>query len=274
MTTIRLHLDWPTPEVLCFDFPLSGEELRKLRASQSRYAQVSNNGHIVDIVDMFCDNNRVEDVDRYRIRLVQDRPTLIPHLSREISPETNRYNDISPQQPGGNTLVVLLESPSRHEYDGAPSCRIAPAQGQTGCGLLCHLGNLLGKAIQTLDDDDGYLRDNLQDGTRLIISNPIQFEASLLYAINVTSKRRRLTDTVWKKLWNVDLIRQSFLERLTGYTPSIIINSCTRTLKPLVRGHLTSNNNIHLPYIYGTHHPSSSTYGNHELYIQCLPNLI
>ena len=267
MTTIRLNLGWPTRRSLCFDFPLSGEELKNLRAPRSRYARVSNNDHIVDIANMFHDNNRVKDVDRYRIRLVQDRPTLIPHLSREISPETNRYNDISPQQAGGNTLVVLLESPSRHEYDGAPSHPIAPAQGQTGCGLLCHLGNLLGEAIQTLDDD-GYLQINLQDDTRLIISNPIQFEASLLYAINVTSKRRRLTDAVWEKLWDVDLIRQKFLERLTEYSPSIIINSCTSKLSPLVYQYLTSNNNIHLPYIYKTYHPSSPKYGNHGLCIQ------
>ena len=218
---------------------------------------------------MFRGNNLVRDVDRYRIRLVQNRPTLMPHLSREISPETNGHNDIRPQQCG-NTLVVLLESPSKHEYDGAPNRPIAPAQGQTGCGLLCHLGNLLEKAIQTLDDDN-YLRDHLSDDTRLVISNPIQFEASLLYAIREDAmsqkRRRRLTNAIWTELWSIPEIKWRFLRRLRSYNPSIIINSCTSQLNSLVCQYLAANSNIRLPHIYRTYHPSSPSYSNHGLNI-------
>ena len=238
MTTIRLHLGWPVRRLLCFDFSLSPRELEILENRRSRYVRMSNNNGIVDIVNMFRGNNHVEDVDRYRIRHMRERLRLIPHQQREVSPETNRHNDIRPQQ-GGNTLVVLLESPSAHEYNGAPNHPIAPAQGQTGCGLLCHLDNLLDKAIQTLDDDN-YLQNHLLDDTRVVISNPIQFETSLRYAIHEKvlprPRRETLRDRCFKKLWNdVPQIRWRFLKRLQIYNPSIIINSCTSGLSPLAR---------------------------------------
>ena len=269
MTTIKLILGWPTRRLLDFGFSLSNEELDNLRSLRSRYVRVSGNSNTVCIGNMFRGNNLVEDVDRYRIRLVQNRPMLIPHLLREISPETNRHNDIRPQQ-GGNTLVVLLESPSKHEYDGAPNRPIAPAQGQTGCGLLCHLGSILEKAIQT-SDDDNYLRDHLSDDTKLVISNPIQFEPSLRYAIRgdaiSESKRRRLTNAIWRALWSVPEIKWRFLRRLRSYNPSIIINSCTSPLGSLVCQYLAANRNIRLPHIYRTYHPSSLCYSNHGLNI-------
>ena len=270
MTTIRLNLRWPVERPLCFDYDLYPKELNNLRNNPSNYVQVSENGDTVDIVDMFFHNNRVEDVDRYRIRLVQDRPFLIPHLKRKVSPKTNRHNDLRPRRCG-NTLVVLLESPSIHEYDGAPNRRIAPAQGQTGCGILCHLGSFLcPEATQSLNDC-GYLRSRIQDGTRLVISNPIQFETSLLYAIHEDvlseSRRRTLTNAVWKRLWDVPEIRRDFIQRLRNYNPSIIINSCTSKLSPLVCQYLAANGNINLPYIYRTHHLSSPTYSDHGLHI-------
>lgn len=280
MTTIRLRLRWPIQRNLYFGFLFSQEELSNLRNSQSSYVQVANRGNTVDVKRMFGAINLVRDVDRYRIRRKNGRLCLIPHSTGEISPEINKHKDLVPQQ-GGNTLVVLLESPSRYEYNGAPNLPIAPAQGQTGFGLFCHLGNLLNRAIE----DCSHLRDNLQDDTKVVISNPIQFEASLLYAIrkdvlseyresrteknaekrkklmNIYRRRRRnLTNAVWRKLWEVCEIRQEFGQRLMGYSPSIIINSCTRGLSKEIRQYLADNENINLPHIYQTHHPSSSSY--------------
>ena len=70
----------------------------------------------------------------------------------------------------------------------------------------------------------------------LIISNPVQFQASLnnLHGQNLNAKNsetKAIRDKVWKEIFSRE--RDDFHNRLNSYEP-IIINACTANLKATI----------------------------------------
>ena len=222
-----LKIEWPESreEKVSYDLPSSVIS----RFLDSPHVCSTDRG--IYVRRMFGADNRVRDVQRYRFG--QDG-RIVPHCDEVAD--------------CGSHLVVLLESPHKDEYGNkgtAMNCPIAPAMGRTGNSMNTYLGNLL-RAIEA-------------PACEVIISNPIQFQASLYVVHNNKEiskcERRRLTDAVWKALWNVELVRGDFRTRILRYRPCLVVNACTSHLGGIIDEFLRST----LPQVccWTTNHPSS-----------------
>lgn len=242
MITLRLMMTWPVQ--------------REVSVTLRRnYLDIRDNAHaieedgIVTISGIFSETNRVPDVDRYRIGRSGTVWYVKPHQVCEVGQtRRNNFKDILPANNfGGRTLVVILESPHRNEYldcdIGEP---IAPAQCTTG-------NNIRDKLADILNGHDD-LSTHLISGTRVILCNPVQFQASL--ASVVSDGQAPLTKPVWKKIWALNEVKQNFLCRLSSYRPDFIINACTRELKDLVTSSLVERCHDLGAELYKGYHPS------------------
>ena len=205
--------------------------------------------NVVDITGMFGPENRVRDVDRYRVIVRNGVCCVAPHLCGEVAPRTNRFNDLRPNCADlGRTILLLLESPHKDEYRcGDPHCPIAPAQGQTGTRIKQHLERMLNDSPVTDCSDVTY---------RVIIANPVQFQTSLWTIHEGTLPHwRRLRDAIWKTLWDVCEIRQDFCSRLQCYYPDVVLNCCTSGLRKRVTAYLCQRGLAARTYV--APHPST-----------------
>ena len=232
-------------------------------------------GDDLRVTNFFGDNNKVPDVSRYRIdnlpehhhirhRLFCDR-CIIPHCDVSGAALAEQL-----QQPDFRSIVLLLESPHKNEYQpGYVDCPIAPANGETGHNIDRCLGTVLTRiGLQNL----------ILTGCHVIISNPIQFQTSL-HAIHGNSPQHdvwgKLRDKVWKALWEegteggrLGYIQLCFRARLNTYNPSLIINACTgayngnkgNDLKRLVNKFLYEEYPT-IP-LYKTNHPSCTSWND------------
>ena len=246
MTTLKLLVAWPP----CGHITVAlTRECNSISIMNNDYA--CREGNSITICREFSETNHVPDVDRYRIRRSGNRITLIPHDEGSVACVSNRYNDILPDsnENCGQTLVIILESPHKEEYCGNRlDDPIAPAQGNTGSNLCGWLDRVL--------HSDPYLRDHVGDQTRIIISNPIQYQASLA-AILCLHGKAPITRPVWRKLWNCDEIKDHFIRRLVSYQPDFIINACTVDFSENVNCFLREKRScLQDPKIYKVHHPS------------------
>ena len=205
------------------------------------------------IDDTFGEQNVVPDVDRYRLRRQQGQITLLPHTVRGVCPDSNNFCDVPPAEPNvdyDKTIVVVLESPHKDEYENSATPTgdvghpIAPAQGRTGtrmqnffCGVLRSCPTLYGQ---------------LEEHTRVVISNPVPFQASLVSIVSVPAskndsknaverKRKKLRDAVWSALWEYLPIQDDFQTRLESYCPDFIINACTHEVGCNLQRCVTNN---------------------------------
>lgn len=184
-----------------------------------RYVRIDSCDN-VHIKKMFDSNRSVPDVERYHICKSGRALCLLSYYSNALHPR-NRYNDhLCRQQFQGDTVVLLLESPHKDEYDncGRP---IAPAQGRTGKNICKHLDKVLGEILRS------DIR-QIQNGcnTRLILCNPVQFQTSL-HMILDGKLRPTWRDKVWLALWDDPCIKQCFKGRMEMYNPNLVINACT-----------------------------------------------
>ena len=205
---------------------------------------------LVIINNAFGKDNIVPDVDRYRIHLDADRIMLHPYSQCHVAPCSNRYNDVAAAglpEDCNKTIVIVLESPHKDEYLCNVGQPIAPAQGSTG-------SNIQGWLDHVLRSCPALCRELRTGTTRVMLSNPVQFQASLASVINSGSQnrkvrdavRKKIRDAVWKALWDSQPtvtsqdcgertanasfpIRDCFEDRLKTYNPDYIINACTST---------------------------------------------
>ena len=236
-----------------------------LRQCNSPHVQVVGTEH-VDVVNMFNSgegvpdvaDNRVPDVDRYRVSQIGDGYRLEPHPTCRVEPEHNTFMDVLPgaTEAGSyaGTVVVVLESPHADEYvNGDVNSRIAPAQGVTGCNM----DRLLAHALCA----DAIVEAGLHvaNNSRVVIANPVQFQTSLwcihggrLEFEGQNLNWRTLRDAVWKTLWME--LNNDFAVRLKGYRPTLILNCCTAKLQPEVTRWLRRD---YGSIIYCVTHPST-----------------
>ena len=90
--------------------------------------------------------------------------------------------------------------------------------------------------------------------------NPIQFQTSL-GSIYTGRLQVGLRDKIWTNIWTIQdsngvyILQKDFENRLKGYKPKLVINSCTDNLKGNVRNLL--NNNFSS---YDMKHPANNWY--------------
>lgn len=147
-------------------------------------------------------------------------------------------------------IVLLIESPHKSEYEieNGKLKPINPAQGSSpgsaGGGIERYLEIVLNKSA-------------IPDGTyELVIVNPIQYQASLVSIHDKALKNsvKELRDKVWENLWNEEIIRNDFKNRLKSYNPIRIINACTAKLSGYVNEELINLNYKDITYV--TTHPA------------------
>ena len=199
------------------------------------------------IRDSFGRCNIVPDVDRYRLQFDNHRIALFSHSECQIKPSSNRYYDhlAGKRVEEETTIVIVLESPHEEEYLCNLGQPITAAQGSAGSNVQGWLDDVLRGCPA--------LHRKLKGGqpTRVILSNPVQFQASLVSVIDCSKQDkkknpawRRVRDAVWKALWNHQVttdcrnckrqttndaypIRDCFKARLGDLEPDHIINACT-----------------------------------------------
>ena len=110
------------------------------------------------------------------------------------------------------TIVVVLESPHKDEFNNQNFPNGNPALGKTGKMLQEHFKAILRKNISELPNN-----------YRVILMNSIQFQCSL----GEVPKKYR--DYMWLSLWfgTNNLFKNDFINRLNSYNPSYIFNFCT-----------------------------------------------
>ena len=110
------------------------------------------------------------------------------------------------------TIVIILESPHKDEFNNQNFPNGNPALGKTGKMLQEHFKAILRKNISELPNN-----------YRVILMNSIQFQCSL----GEVPKKYR--DYMWLSLWfgTNNLFKNDFICRLNSYNPSYIFNFCT-----------------------------------------------
>lgn len=221
MKQLILSLGYPHKRQLLVPAP---DDVKIDDVRRTRYSAINT----ITIYDAFGEQNLVRDVDRYRLRMTNGRIILLPHSTCEVRPCFNRYNDHDPKCPNtdySKTIVIILESPHVDEYHGDVGQPIAPAQGKTGSNIQGWLDCVL-RSCPTLYDE-------LDDGTRVVLCNPIQFQTSLASIVTIPTAQRdekvrdQLRDAVWSVIWECEAVRSEFKARLDDYSPDFVINACT-----------------------------------------------
>lgn len=249
--TLTLNVTWPVERDISIQVDCTEIQI----VSECHATRASGNVSDIDIINAFGENNRVCDVDRYRIRCHGGgHIDLFPHAPDvcqiRVRRKANSYIDTYPQANFcHDTLVIILESPHRDEYQyDCINCPIAPAQGSTGCEIKLHFVEVI-----SLCQDLYY---NLcANETRVILCNPVQFQTSLVAVVD-SPKWRSIRNKIWKALWSIQEIQSDFEERLISYSPNYIINACTSVLRKNVSDFLR-HNRFPDAMKYETNHPSS-----------------
>ena len=267
---LRLHVKWPSVGQVEADITQRMAN-RVLASGASGNNWLGRWGDTIH-VHAFAPNNVVPDVDRYRLArdaphddqrvcslngwfLVRHPPSCFqwsPWRDRFAVPALGHFNA---------TVVVLLESPHKDEYGSQNLARpIAPAVGTTGRKVREVLLAML------LD----YAGEFLRADTRVIIANPVPFQASLHWVYdrraNTPYGRKKIRDEVWKALWSFGPIREDFDVRMAMYRPDITINACTASLRPMVSDAILATG---LGVLFETEHPSvpgAWTANNHTMW--------
>ncbi len=192
---------------------------------------------------------KVDDVYRYKIEYNDCKVYKISGNKDEENFRNSKFDDKTTDKDNElKTIVLLLESPHEHEYDSNNMPK-APAQGTTGDNIEKYITSV----IKELIDLDEKVFDECV--YRLIISNPIQYQASLFMYHNKKLKDEysTLRNQVWREIWKVNEIKKDFKDRMDLYKPSLIINACTYSLQKKVTDYLLSEKYSN---IYTTYHPS------------------
>lgn len=129
------------------------------------------------------------------------------------------------------TIALVLESPHKSEFFNAltnmqPPTPPYPAMGHTGDQIIKYFPSVLLKYIlQKSVENDAITRTvrDIENGDyRLVLVNVIEYQCSL------GAKTKKYRDAVFSKCFDDQAFKDDFVNRLKGYTPSIIINCCTR----------------------------------------------
>lgn len=192
--------------------------------------------------ELFSDDKKVSDVIRYKIEV--NKGTII----RKTLIEESIYSkmNIDRKYKGYKRIVIIIESPHKDEYsfDYKP---IGPAQGKTGIMIEKNIDKILELFNITYGK---YI---------LIISNPVQFQASLgsFYSGGLHDSIR---NNLWTKLH--EIYKTDFESRLNRYKPDYILNATTdgrqKRIDKLIKNLIAEKKN--------SKHPSCWDYGKINMY--------
>lgn len=228
---------------------------------------IINNSSEIILPNNFLDPTKaVQDVWRYIIKLNDKKCSksnapfnLIPYTISRNYRQDNNPNSVIIEKPDITSIVLILESPHKDEYD-CNFNRIGPAQGSTGSAIDVNIETLLNELANKHNinlDKKEY---------KFIICEPIPYQCSLheIYKDYYSGIDNTIRNKVWKKLWEIKdgnknlLLQNNFRKRILSYSPDLIINACTSNLKGFVTELLYKPEFNKIPNIVKTHHPASN----------------
>ena len=223
--TLWIDSNWLGSVKIPANCPRLEESIKEKGRSGCRYVRIGNQNNDVYITNVFDRDKAVPDVERYNIHKSGCTVRLVLHRrsKNNVRSQDNDYNDrLCKQNYLGDTVVFLLESPHKNEYDNNND-PIAPAQGDTGRKIHRYRGEIF-HSCQNLTDQIAGGRN-----TRVILCNPVQFQTSLHMILDgsLQDERRVWRDRIWSALWNESIIQRCFWARMEIYSPKFVINACT-----------------------------------------------
>jgi hypothetical protein len=180
------------------------------------------------LADAFSLACRVPDVWRYTFR-VQNGEIVLPLVPVTHPSIPSNYPDRPATDAAGkHTILLALTAPHRDEFSKDSAGRLlpkAPAQSRALLGA--------GRAIEAY----GHLvlgQLGLRDGDySLLLANPVPYQCSLS---SVGSGKPvplypDVRNYVWRKLFELEFVRQDFLDRCRLYHPEVVLNCCVPALR-------------------------------------------
>lgn len=144
-------------------------------------------------------------------------------------------------------LLVNLESPHTSEYGPSFSPRWPLMDATSAASLHRNLPKLI--AIM-----------NLLGPFKVIISNPVRWQASLARCIPDKALQEKVRDETWTALYYA-ACKNDFTQRVKRYSPDWVLNACTTSVRGRVSETLIQNLAT-TAHIWETDHPSSSYFNN------------
>lgn len=211
-----------------------------------------NNDKIIIKNTFFEKSLLVKNVYRYSLKKNKDNFELCVFDNSHEDFKTSKFNDYPIDESSiSPSIVIILESPHKDEYDNKIDCLspIAPAQGTTG-------DLIFKKFVQIIRNSAEILRLLDKNEYRVLLVNPIPYQTSLyfLHKQNLKSVYSTLRDKVWIEQWERNEIHKTLFNNvLNKIKPSLILNCCTSKLTGYVSEEIkkTEFNAFQI------HHPSS-----------------
>jgi hypothetical protein len=193
---------------------LSEEKERLIIENDSKYSYEKNGEKFIS-EDFFSNPKIVKDITRFYLKHNKSWK-LINHKMGD----TEKDLKINPSK---KNIVVLLESPHKHEYS-KKFHPIGPAKGTTGDNFynyFCsHVIPILTSHGIRLDGRMRY---------EICFSNPVPYQSSLYEITKIEELDKTIRNTVWRELFKY--CKAEFEKRIESYEPKIILNGCTSDLK-------------------------------------------
>lgn len=200
---------------------LDASERKKVDV-QSPFVKREDCGLVID-ASFFSESRVVKDEHRYDLKHQEGSWCLTHPGGSDLAGIDVTPTHLDPRD-SKNNIVLLLESPHKDEY--SPSGALGPALGASGKNIAQffagHAIPILHHMGLTLDEAKVY---------SFCIVNPIPYQTSLV-DIHKEGLIKSIRDKVWSALW--DECRSDCISRLSAYRPSVILNGCTSSLKPLL----------------------------------------
>jgi hypothetical protein len=180
------------------------------------------------LADAFSLACRVPDVWRYTFR-VRNGEIVLPLVPVAHPSIPSNYPDRpAADAVGMDTILLILTSPHRDEFTKDSGGRLlpkAPAQSRAWLGA--------GRAIEAY----GHLvlsQLGLHDGNySFLLANPVPYQCSLS-SVGPGKPAPLYPDVrnyVWRKLFELEVVREDFLNRCRLYHPKVVLNCCVPALR-------------------------------------------
>jgi hypothetical protein len=201
-----------------------------------------------------------EYADEYKLTLPHTHFAYKAKVDDVICGQWNNGNpkwENTPQFPRSGSIIVILESPHKHEYDYTDEMK--PRRPLMNPSSQTRFQNQFERLISSIQDGP-----DLHHDPQIVLCNPIQFQTSLhhLYQPNDQGKtdnlRKAIRNATWRGLWGCKKdgrfpFQEDLINRLAKREPCIIINACTQVLQDELTHLLVT---LPYPVFEATNHPA------------------
>lgn len=224
---------------------------------KNKYIVIDHSRQLITIrKSFFKQNKQVQNVTRY-YAMVKNSEIDIKKPAKHSTFIHSAYSDtFVNENEKVKTIGLILESPHIDEYslEDTKLVPIAPAQGIIGKKIDQNIKPLIQHLFhqRLIEENEVY---------RICIFFPIPYQTSLfsIHEKKLDNSYRELRDKIWLKMWlEIEELKQSFHRTLKSCKKnSILINACTKSIKPFITKELYPYHNKFL--LMEINHPTSTS---------------